>query len=200
MGLRRTVFVFALGVLALSVVLLTRALPMSSRQDTFAPGAPIPVDAAAAADSLSKAIRFRTVSHEEASRVDPSPFLGLHGYLAQTFVETHRRLQRDVIGQFSLLYTWQGTDATLPPALLLGHLDVVPVDAQTEAEWTCPPFSGTVADGYVWGRGAMDDKIAVMGTMEAVEGLLRVGFAPRRTIMLAFGHDEEVTGPQSCHP
>lgn len=198
MGVRRTVFVLVLGLLALSFVLLTRAMTMSSRQETFAPASPIPVNAAGAADSLSKAIQFRTISHQDASRVDPAAFLGLHGYLAQTFVETHRRLQRDVIEQFSLLYTWQGTDATLPPVLLLGHLDVVPVDAQTEAEWTYPPFSGMVADGYIWGRGAMDDKIAVMGTMEAVEGLLRAGFAPRRTVILAFGHDEEVTGPRGA--
>jgi carboxypeptidase PM20D1 len=198
MGVRRTVFVLALGLLALSFVLLGRAMTMSSRQEALGLGPAIHVDAAAAADSLSKAIQFRTISYQNASRVDPSAFLGLHGYLAQTFVETHRRLRRDVIERFSLLYTWPGSDTTLPPVLLLGHLDVVPVDAQTEAEWTYPPFSGMVADGYIWGRGAMDDKIAVMGTMEAVEGLLRSGFTPRRTIMLAFGHDEEVTGPQGA--
>ena len=199
MGFRRTVLLLMLGLLLLSFVLLGRAMTMASRQESFGPGASIHIDAEAAAGSLGKAIRFRTISYQDGSRFDPSPFLGLHGYLAQTFVETHRRLQREAIGNFSLLYTWSGSDAGLPPLLLLGHLDVVPVDPHTEAEWTYPPFSGTVADGYVWGRGAMDDKVAVLGAMEAVEGLLRSGFVPRRTIMLAFGHDEEVAGRQGAH-
>ena len=194
----RTILLLILGLLVLSFVLLGRAMTISSQQESFAPGEPVHIDAQAAADSLGKAIRFRTISYQDASRFDASAFIGLHGFLAQTFVETHRRLQREVIENFSLLYTWPGSDPSLPPLLLLGHLDVVPADPRTEAEWTYPPFSGTVADGYIWGRGAMDDKVAVFGAMEAVEGLLRGGFAPRRTIMLAFGHDEEVTGRQGA--
>jgi carboxypeptidase PM20D1 len=73
-------------------------------------------------------------------------------------------------------------------------MDVVPVDPSTERGWTYPPFSGRIADGYIWGRGAMDDKISVLGLLEAVEHLLREGFQPQRTIYLAFGHDEEIGG------
>jgi len=49
-------------------------------------------------------------------------------------------------------------------------------------------------DGAVWGRGSIDDKAGLMATMEAVERLLADGFTPRRTVVLAFGHDEEVIG------
>ena len=49
-----------------------------------------------------------------------------------------------------------------------------------------------------WGRGAIDDKINVIGLLEAAEQLLGSGFAPRRTIYLAFGHDEEIGGPEGA--
>jgi carboxypeptidase PM20D1 len=78
--------------------------------------------------------------------------------------------------------------------LLMGHMDVVPPDAPTERQWTHPPFAGQIADGYIWGRGTMDDKVSVLGILEAVEYLLSAGFQPQRTLYLAFGHDEEIGG------
>jgi carboxypeptidase PM20D1 len=73
-------------------------------------------------------------------------------------------------------------------------MDVVPVEAATEAQWAYPPFEGVIADGHIWGRGAMDDKSSVLGILEAAEILLAEGFQPRRTVYLAFGHDEEIGG------
>ena len=70
----------------------------------------------------------------------------------------------------------------------------VPVEAGTEKDWEAPPFSGEIRDGYVYGRGAVDDKGYLVALMEAMETLLSAGFEPRRTVMLAFGHDEEVLG------
>jgi carboxypeptidase PM20D1 len=64
----------------------------------------------------------------------------------------------------------------------------------TEAEWQHPPFAGRIADGYLWGRGALDNKNGVVGLMEAVTVLLREGFQPQRTVYLSFGHDEEIGG------
>ena len=76
----------------------------------------------------------------------------------------------------------------------MAHIDVVPAEPETEGDWTCPPFEGRIAEGYIWGRGALDYKEAVLGILEAVETLLGEGFRPRRTVYLAFGHDEEVGG------
>ena len=53
----------------------------------------------------------------------------------------------------------EGVAAPLLPVLFLSHLDVVPVANETLSNWTHPPFSGAVAGGYVWGRGALDDKV-----------------------------------------
>ncbi|MGJ8687819.1 MAG: M20/M25/M40 family metallo-hydrolase, partial [Spongiibacteraceae bacterium] len=60
--------------------------------------------------------------------------------------------------------------------------------------WSYPPYAGTIADGYIWGRGAIDDKASVIGILEAVNRALTKNFTPERTIYLAFGDDEEVGG------
>ncbi len=85
----------------------------------------------------------------------------------------------------------------MPPVILLAHLDVVPVEPGTGSAWTHPPFAGVVADGSVWGRGAIDDKAGVLGLLEAAEALLAGGFQPTRTVLLAFGHNEEGGGDPS---
>jgi carboxypeptidase PM20D1 len=104
------------------------------------------------------------------------------------------RVKLDVVNNYSLLFTWQGTDSSLKPVVLMAHYDVVPVDPNTVGSWKQPPFSGNVIDGIVWGRGALDDKHGLMAVMESVEMLVKAGFKPRRTILLSFGHDEEVGG------
>lgn len=106
----------------------------------------------------------------------------------------HAQLRRETVGVHSLLYTWQGSNPALNPILLVGHLDVVPVEPGTEGKWQQDPFGGRIADGLIWGRGAIDNKSAVVGTLEAVEMLVAEGFQPARTIYLAYGHDEEVGG------
>ncbi len=68
----------------------------------------------------------------------------------------------------------------------------------TEDHWEHDAFSGDIADGYVWGRGSLDDKVMVLAIMEAIEMRLARGFQPTRTTYLAFGHDEEVMGPEGA--
>jgi carboxypeptidase PM20D1 len=106
----------------------------------------------------------------------------------------HQQLRREVVNGASLLYTWAGRNADAAPCLLMAHQDVVPIAPDTEGQWTHPPFSGAIADGCVWGRGALDDKGNLHAILEAVERRLGEGFQPPRTIYLAFGHDEETLG------
>ena len=70
----------------------------------------------------------------------------------------------------------------------------MPVLPGTEGLWREPPFGGVVANGVIWGRGALDDKSAVIAQLEAATHLLRAGFQPARTVYFSFGHDEEVGG------
>lgn len=108
-------------------------------------------------------------------------------------------MKREVIDKVALLYTWEGSDPNAAPIILMAHQDVVPVTPGTAKDWKHPPFAGVVAEGAVWGRGAVDDKGALIGLFEAVELLAQQGFKPRRTVYLVSGHDEEVggTGAQS---
>jgi carboxypeptidase PM20D1 len=123
-----------------------------------------------------------------------APMRAFHGYLAQSFPRTYATLAHEVVEPANLLFQWHGTDSTLEPVVMMSHMDVVPVETGSESGWTHPPFSGDIADGYVWGRGALDDKVGVLATLEAVEQLVAQGHHPRRTVYLAFGDDEEVEG------
>lgn len=145
-------------------------------------------------DRMAGAIRFRTISHDDRSNFDADAFLAFHDYLAESFPLVHERAELTLINDYSLLFHIAGSDPSLKPVMLMGHMDVVPVDDVTLAEWTHDPFAGEVIDGEIWGRGAIDNKLSVMSFLEAVEALIRDGFEPRRSLYLSFGHDEEVGG------
>ncbi len=145
------------------------------------------------AQHLSEAIRFKTVSKQKPSRPAPEPFEGFIQWLEETYPDIHGATSRTLLGH-TILLKWQGTDAEAQPILLTGHYDVVPVIPGTDSLWIQPPYAGNIADGYVWGRGALDDKGAVIAIMEAATLLLKNGFTPKQTIYLSFGHDEEVSG------
>ena len=194
--IRRVLLGIAGIVLVVIVIVLVRTALPEPRWADIAPATDIRIDEMAAAKRLSESVTFATVSHSLERTIDEQAFLGLHDFLARSYPQVHGGLTLEVISEYSLLYTWQGSEPALPPILLMGHLDVVPADAATTWEW--PPFSGAIADGFVWGRGTLDDKVSVLGAMEAVEHLLGQGFQPRRTVYLAFGHDEELDGPRGA--
>lgn len=73
----------------------------------------------------------------------------------------------------------------------MSHYDVVPVPNDTYSRWTHGPFSGDLADGWVWGRGAADDKSLLVAQWEAITHLLEAGWRPRRTVIITHGFDEE---------
>ena len=145
-------------------------------------------------ERFATAISFPTISTQDSAAFDPAPFTEFHTWIEDAFPNLTRRLTREVVADYSLLYTWTGSDTTLDPILLMGHLDVVPVEPGTEPRWKHPPFAGVVADSFVWGRGTLDDKSSVVAILEAVEWLVGQGFEPRRTVYLSFGHDEELGG------
>lgn len=178
----------------LAAVLTVRTLRFESRQVSVEPISVSAVDAGSVAEKLAGALRFRTISHQDPSLFDGEQFQGLHTYLEEAFPAVHATLERETVSDYSLLFRWPGSDPSLNPVLLMAHSDVVPVEEGTESEWSYPAFGGEIAEGFVWGRGAMDDKGSLVTTLAAVEALVNEGFKPRRTIYLAYGHDEEVGG------
>lgn len=147
-----------------------------------------------AAENLSRALQFKTISFQDPQAVDVAEFKAFQAFLEKTFPLIHKNLTRETVNQLALLYTWKGSDPAAKPLIFMAHQDVVPIAPGTMPDWTYPPFEGRIADGFVWGRGAMDDKDSLMAILESVEGLLAQGYQPRRSIYLCFGQDEEVGG------
>jgi acetylornithine deacetylase/succinyl-diaminopimelate desuccinylase-like protein len=204
-------------------------------------------------------LTFATVSDaaKPGHLSNPRPFSEQLAFLQRSYPLVWQRLRVERVGDgnHSLLLTWAGGEPSLPPALFISHLDVVPVTPGTEGDWRHPPFSGAVAEGFIWGacarmcvrqqwgwgcrrgifacqppgsdppltrchptsfrpnatthththtvlhcadwdtgRGALDVKNGVAGLLESAAALLQEGYVPRRTLLLAFGQDEEVGG------
>jgi carboxypeptidase PM20D1 len=196
--MKRVFLVIGLGLVLLVVGVLIKTARLTSMQVQVNPGIDIAVDGQEVAEHLANSLRFRTISGRDPAQSNADEFVGLHEFLEETFPRVHSTLRKELIGDYSLLYTWKGQDEGLKPILLLAHQDVVGVEVETEKDWTYPPFEGRIAEGFIWGRGAMDFKVAVTGILEAVEVLLGEGFQPRTTIYLAFGHDEEVGGQRGA--
>ena len=174
----------ALLVLLLLIAVVRTLLMPNKRSDYAAPEA----DARAMllAQKLSKMIQYDTTSH--ANVHEEEKFLGFHKVLEELFPLVHEKLERTVIDG-NLLYYWKGKSSE-KPILLMSHQDVVPA----EGEWLHEPFSGDIADGKVWGRGASDTKCSVMAFFEAVEELLREGYTPDCDVYLASSCTEEWAG------
>jgi carboxypeptidase PM20D1 len=153
----------------------------------------ITVDSFAAANHLSQAIQFQTVSHQEKAENRPEEWTKLQAWLQTTYPAAHRTMVRTVVGG-TLVYEWRGSDPVAKPIIVMAHQDVVPVTAGTEQDWKHPPFMGDIAEKAVWGRGAVDDKGSLIALFEAIEGLVKQGFQPKATVWLVSGHDEEFGG------
>ncbi|KAK5074946.1 hypothetical protein LTR64_001151 [Lithohypha guttulata] len=151
---------------------------------------------------LSGAVRLATESFDDLGKLGEDKrwdvMYDFAEYLNKTFPNVHAKLFLEKINTHGLLYTWQGEDEELKPTLLMAHQDVVPVPKSTVDAWTHPPFSGYFDGKFIWGRGASDCKNQLIGILEAVEELLKSDFKPRRTVLLSFGFDEEISGPQGA--
>jgi carboxypeptidase PM20D1 len=149
-----------------------------------------PLDAPAAVEHLSAALRFETISYDHGT--DAAAFERFRAWLAATYPRFHASAQSTVVGDGTLVYEWPGRDTSLQPIVMMAHQDVVPVPEPER--WTHPPFSGAIADGYIWGRGALDNKSSLVAIMEAAESLVAAGHVAERSVIFVFGHDEESGG------
>jgi carboxypeptidase PM20D1 len=183
------------GVIALGAVLVGNAFRRGPAPRAVGAAPPVEIlDDSAIAEHLAAAIRFRTISHEDPKEDDPATFAELRKFLVTTYPRVHVGMVHEIVNGDGLLYRWPGSDAAAEPIIFLAHQDVVPIEPGTESKWTHPPFDGVIADGYVWGRGAMDDKGSLVCLFEAFESLLAEGYTPARTVWFASGFDEEVGG------
>ncbi|MGN0521388.1 MAG: M20/M25/M40 family metallo-hydrolase [Eubacterium sp.] len=145
-----------------------------------------------AQENLTKAIRIKTISHENDSETDWGEFEKFHSFLRESFPLIHKNLEIENVSKASLLFYWKGTDETLDPIAFLAHQDVVPVAKGTEEDWVHPAFEGFNDGEFIWGRGALDMKNHLICLMESVETLLEEGYQPKRGVYLCLGHNEEI--------
>ena len=138
------------------------------------------------AQKLSRMVQVETIS----DRADPAveKFRAFHTLLEELFPTVFASCEKVEIDG-NLLLKWKGLSEK-DPILLMAHMDVV----EATGEWKYPPFSGTVADGKVWGRGAGDTKCSLMAFLQEAEELLREGYVPVCDVYLASSCTEEIGG------
>ncbi len=196
--IRNIVLVVIAALAILTGVLLFNVVTHGSRQIQVTAVPRVAVDEQAAAARLGEAIRFQTISNFLNPDSNADALRGLQAHIAKSFPAFHALAKREIVATYSLLYTWEGSDARAAPIALLAHQDVVPVAPGTAKDWQQPPFDGVIVDGFVWGRGSWDDKGNLYSMLEAAEQMSKAGFRPKRTIYFAFGHDEEVGGTRGA--
>ena len=153
---------------------------------------------------LAEAISIETVAFGDGN-VSLEAMAELKDFIAESYPGVHNSsfVSLEVVANHSLLYTVQGSDPHHDdnPYMLCAHLDVVP--AGDRSAWTGSPFGqGIVQEEgkkkYVFGRGAIDDKHNVIGILEALEIMIKRSERPKRTVYIAFGHDEETGGNEGA--
>ena len=143
---------------------------------------------------MSQAIQIQTETPNDDYQFDTATFLTYRKFLETSYPLIHKNLPRTIIDSFNYIYEWKGTDTSLLPIVLMAQYDVVPVEASAVKLWHAKPYGGEVKEGYIWGRGALDDKASMISILEATEQLLKTSFQPKQTILLCFGSDEESNG------
>lgn len=171
-------------------VLVVRALLFREKRGGELPDLPeIEIDSDAAVGDLAEMIRCRTVAYSDESLIDEGEFDRFRALLPRLYPTVYERCALTRVGKSGLLFHWKGRKGG-DPAVLMAHYDVVPVD---EGAWKQPPFGGVIADGALWGRGALDTKGTVMGVLRSAETLMRAGYTPERDFYFAFAGDEETS-------
>ncbi len=119
-------------------------------------------------------------------------------FLEKSYPHIHEKCNKDIVSGYSPVFHWKGKNGDLKPILLIGHYDVVPVEKSTLKDWEVEPFEGLIKDGYIWGRGTLDNKNQVISVMEAIDHLIATTYIPNRDIYFAFGYDEEIGGARGA--
>jgi len=185
-----TFIIVVVFILFLVAFMLVRTARVMKQLPSVEVGELVEVEADEVAKRLSEIIKIESISKGQGE-IDVAPFNLLHQKLEKMFPLVHKHMQREIISDASLLFTWQGKNKEAKPVLFAAHQDVVPADESTLEQWTHPPFSGEIADGFIWGRGTIDIKSQMMAALESAEILYRW----KIPVMLPRHHLERVQIP-----
>ncbi|MDE5524834.1 M20/M25/M40 family metallo-hydrolase [Elizabethkingia meningoseptica] len=207
-----------LGILVLVVLVVlvkTFTYPFKKTDAVMKPEPNIPQNDSAVY-RFSGGLKIPTISTGELGDFDYSNFDKFKTYLQETYPLIYQHTEYNEVNGYGLVFRLKGSNPGLQPVLFLSHMDVVPPgDAPVKnneenvfrpgdkavsagdkvaEEWDYAPFSGAVANGRIYGRGALDMKGMLFALMESMTGLIKNNETPQRDIYLAFGFDEEVGG------
>ena len=153
--------------------------------------------AVSAAERFASLIRCPTVSlpvdkDTQQNDMQSDVFDRFHAELKKNYPAVFKACERIKVGRYPLVLRWKGKDSSAS-VVFAAHQDVVPA-ADHADRWKYEPFAGTLAEGAVWGRGALDDKGSLCAIFEACESLAAENFTPSCDIYLCFSHNEETMG------
>jgi len=197
---KRLLLGLACVVVVLAAVVLARTVRMSYEPSGVNPVERHGFDGEAALNRLSRAVQIQTVTYQDSVTTNHEAFKDFIAFMKDAYPRVHETMERERMGRngYTLLYRWQGRDTTRAPILLMGHYDVVPVEDGTREEWSHPPYGGVQDEGFLWGRGTLDDKSGTLSAFEAAEHLISTGYQPEQTVYLLANHDEETGGNQGA--
>ena len=151
----------------------------------------IDFDGDKAVETLRELIKYKTVSYRDKSLENPEEFNNFLSALPNLYPNVFKTVTQIPLENRGILLKWKGKSSD-KASVMMSHFDVVPVN---EESWTYPPFSATVVDGVLWGRGAVDTKITLNGALSGAEYLISKGFTPENDVYFAFSGEEEINGP-----
>ncbi|MFS0779655.1 M20 family peptidase [Neobacillus sp. 3P2-tot-E-2] len=195
---RKLIFGIIGGLFLIFIFVTTFNLLMVKSKQPSPQPTEVVINEAKAVEHLSTAITYKTISYQERSKFDFTEFDKFISFLEESYPSVHDQLELEKINKYALIYKWKGAESGKNPIGLTSHYDVVPVLEGTEENWEQPPFSGAVENEKIWGRGTLDDKVGIIGILEAVEFLINDGFRPARDVYLMFGFDEEIGGDEGA--
>ncbi|KAL2782538.1 hypothetical protein BJX66DRAFT_345744 [Aspergillus keveii] len=155
---------------------------------------------------LTGLIQIPSESYDDLGPIGLDPrwdiFFSVEAYIKKEYPAVFETVTLDHANTHGLILTWEGSvpPDKAKPILMLAHQDVVPVLPETVHEWTHPPYEGFFDGEIIWGRGATDDKGYMISLLESLDLLISSGFKPKRTVVVAFGCDEEISGENCGRP
>lgn len=187
-----TILLALLGLIVLLLLIAcVRAAAIKSRTPLGQPITPDKETALQYARHLSAQLQCKTINAPDIpSEEIHEEFVKLQALLKEQYPLCFGAMQRINLGTDALLLRWPGADASRGAVVLMSHSDVVPATGT----WQHPPFSGEIADGRIWGRGAVDIKSGLCAILEACEALLREGFTPACDVYVSSSNNEETMG------
>jgi carboxypeptidase PM20D1 len=219
--MKKLIFIIVGIILLLLIIILIKTFTYPFKKaNAYTSGGWKMVKDDSAIQRLSGGLKIPSVSSGELGKFNYAPFDTIKEYLKASYPLVYQNTEFVEVNTYGLVFRLKGSNPSLNPILFLSHTDVVPPgDAEVKdksenifrpdekplpavsevsEEWDYGPFSGAVAHGRIYGRGAIDMKGMLFSLLESMNNLIKTKHTPQRDIYLAFGFDEEVGGQQGA--